>query len=97
MNSQPQQIQIKATDQDIKGRYSNIMQIQSAKEEFCLDFLNVFPPAGALVARIIINPGHLKRMLNVLQNTLKKHEKQFGTIQEAKEPKKPEMGFTVNK
>ena len=34
-----QQIQIKAKDEDLKGIYSNLMQILHTKEEFILDFL----------------------------------------------------------
>jgi len=33
-----QQIQIKAKDEDLKGSYSNLMQILHTKEEFILDF-----------------------------------------------------------
>ncbi len=86
-------MQIKATDEDLKTKYSNVMNIQGGKEEFCLDFLSIFPPMGALVARIVINPGHLKRMVRVLEETLKNHEKQFGETPEAQEPEKPTIGF----
>ncbi len=37
---QPNQIQIKATDEKLKGEYSNVMQIMHTKEEFVMDFLN---------------------------------------------------------
>jgi len=39
-----QEMQIKAQDEILAGRYSNIMQLHGNKEEFCMDFLNVFPP-----------------------------------------------------
>ena len=49
-----QQIQIKASDEKIKGEYSNVMQILHTKEEFVCDFLNVFPPTGTLNSRVIV-------------------------------------------
>jgi len=87
-----QQIQIKATDEKLKGEYANIMQVLHTKEEFVLDFMNVFPPAGTLNARVIVSPGHFKRMLAAMQDNLKKYESQFGEIQKAEEPPRP-LGF----
>jgi len=46
-----------------------------------------------MVSRIIVSPGHLKRMINALQENLEKYEGQFGNIEEAQEPEKPKMGF----
>ena len=89
-----QQIQIKAGDAEIKGVYSNLVEIKHSKEEFCLDFMNVFPPLGALTARIIMSPGHLKRLITALNKNLEKYEKNFGTIEEAKEPERP-IGFAA--
>ncbi len=39
---QQQQIQIKVKDEDLKGAYSNLMQILHTKEEFILDFFLLF-------------------------------------------------------
>ena len=89
----PNQIQVAISPEDAKGVYSNLMQIQHSQEEFCLDFLNVFPPSGALTARVIISPGHLKRMIKAMQDNLGKYESQFGSVNEAKEPEKPNIGF----
>lgn len=78
--NQPQQIQIKATDEKLKGEYANLMQVLHTKEEFVLDFLNVFPPTGTLNARIIVSPGHFKRMLAAMQENLGRYEAQFGDV-----------------
>jgi hypothetical protein len=80
------QLQIRAKDDDIKGSYSNIMEVKHTKEEFCLDFLNIFPPVGALTARVIVSPGHLKRMIKALNDNLGVYEKNFGPIEPAPEP-----------
>lgn len=88
-----QQFEVRIGNEEARGHYSNMMQIHSASEEFCLDFFNLFPPTGALVARIIVSPGHLKRMVRVLHDTLARYEKQFGGVEEAQEPDKPKIGF----
>ena len=69
------------------GVYSNNMVVSHTKEEFVLDFLMVAPPAGAVTARVIVSPGHMKRILAALQDNIAKYEKSFGTIQIAEEPK----------
>ncbi len=69
-----------------------MMQILHTKEEFVLDFLNIFPPTGTLNARIILSPGHLKRMLKAIEENLKKYEAQFGQISESEAPKSS-IGF----
>jgi hypothetical protein len=98
MNQQPSaqgqkenQIQIKATDEKLKGEYSNVMQILHTKEEFVLDFLNVFPPTGTLNSRIILSPGHFKRMVKAMQENLEKYEASFGKLEQSQEPGK--IGF----
>jgi hypothetical protein len=69
------------------GVYSNNMVVTHTKEEFILDFLMVAPPAGAVTARVIVSPGHMKRILAALQDNISKYEQTFGTIQIAEEPK----------
>ena len=69
------------------GVYSNNMVVTHTKEEFILDFLMVAPPAGAVTARVVVSPGHMKRILSALQDNISKYEKNFGTIQIAEEPK----------
>jgi hypothetical protein len=82
------EIQIKAKDEDLKGFYSNLMQVSHTREEFCLDFFNLFPPQGILVSRIIVSPSHLKRMIMALEDNLKKYEDKFGKVEVAKEPER---------
>ena len=90
-----QQIQIKASDADLKGVYSNIMQVAHTQEEFVIDFMNVTPPVGVLAARVIVSPGHAKRIIAALSENLKNYESQFGGVTPAPEaPQK--MGFKLN-
>jgi hypothetical protein len=46
----------------------------------------VAPPAGTVTARVIVSPGHMKRVLEALRDNIAKYEKSFGTIQIAEEP-----------
>ena len=69
------------------GVYSNNMVVSHTKEEFILDFLMVAPPAGAVTARVVVSPKHMKRILSTLQNNVSKYEINFGNIQIAEEPK----------
>ena len=83
---QPQQIPVNVNPDDTKGVYSNAAEIKHSKEEFCLDFFTIFPPAGAMVARVIISPGHVKRMISALRDNLDKYERKYGPVQEADPP-----------
>jgi len=92
-----QEIKIKAKDDDLKGVYSNLMQVLHTKEEFVLDFFLTALPEGILSSRVIMSPGHIKRMIKALQESMGKYEGQFGKIEEAKTPEVPEggIGFRV--
>ncbi|MFC1789609.1 DUF3467 domain-containing protein [Patescibacteria group bacterium] len=92
MNNQQQQIQIKAKDENLKGVYSNFMQVAHTKEEFILDFFLVVPPNGTLNSRVVTNPSFLKRMVVALQDNIKKYEEKFGNIEEGVEPE-TKLGF----
>ena len=87
-------VQVKAKDEVIAGSYANVVQISHTKEEFLLDFMSIFPPVGTLNDRVIVSPGHLKRMIRALQENVIKYEKQHGPIAEAEGPKF-EHGFPV--
>ena len=83
---EPQQVQINIDPKIARGSYSNMAEIKHSKEEFCLDFYNVFPPMGAMVGRIMVSPGHLKRMISALKDNLDKYERVYGPVQEAEQP-----------
>ena len=74
------------------GVYSNNMLVTHTKEEFILDFMMVSPPVGSVTARVVISPGHMKRMVSALKTNLEKYESRFGKLTEAPEPPRT-MGF----
>jgi hypothetical protein len=79
-------LNVKISDDELKGRYSNLLRIAHTREEFILDFINLLPPQGIVTARIITSPGHLKRIIRALSANLDRYEQSFGPIQEAAEP-----------
>lgn len=87
-----QQLQVKADDSTLRGAYANNMQVAHTKEEFIIDFMNLFPPVATLNSRVIVSPGHMKRMLTVLTENVKHYEESFGQIEAATSPDS-EMGF----
>lgn len=81
-----QELNVKITDEELKGRYSNLLRVTHTRDEFILDFINLVPPQGIVSARIVTSPGHLKRIIRALANNLTHYEKTHGVIDEAPEP-----------
>lgn len=94
MQPQQNQLNIKANDDVLKGVYSNAAQIQHTKEEFVIDFMNLFPPQGTLNARVILSPGHMKRLASVMKENIERYEATHGKIAAADAP--GEVGFKTN-
>ncbi len=91
-NGQQQEIKVNFPPHLQSGAYSNSMVVAHAREEFVMDFMMVIPPVGTVTSRVIISPGHMKRMISALQENVKKYEARYGTIQAAEEPK-GKIGF----
>lgn len=90
-----QQMQIKADDVTLRGQYVNAMQVTHTKDEVVLDFFSLLPPQGQLVARVVTNPAHAKRMIAALNENLARYEQQFGSVEPTPAPER-EFGFTAN-
>lgn len=91
MSEQKKQ-EIKIADSIPGGEYANAMQINHNKDEFQMMFLSLLGLSGRVVAKIISNPGHYKRMIFAMTENLKKYEEKFGSIKEAEDLSK-EIGF----
>jgi len=89
---QGQQIQVKIPDDVLKGVYANMAQVGHTPEEFVLDFMNVVGPAGIVNARVMLSPGHFKRLIAAMQDNLKSFEQQFGPIKPSDQPEH-KIGF----
>lgn len=86
-NAQPKKIQIEFPAQLKGGVYANNMMVMHTREEFILDFLMIGPNTGAVTARVIMSPGHTKRMIAALQENLRRYEQQHGSLTAAEEPR----------
>lgn len=80
-------MQITADNEARMGRYSNLALISHRKEEFVIDFLFLEPQPQAakegrasLVSRLILSPGHMKRLYQAIGENIQRYEKNFGKI-----------------
>ncbi len=80
------QVSIKIPDRVLGGVYANQMMVTHTREEFVLDYINLFPPSGVVNARVIVSPGHLKRMIRALSENLSRYEARHGQVIEAEAP-----------
>jgi Protein of unknown function (DUF3467) len=85
-NEKPVEIQVAFPEHLRGGAYSNNMIVAHTREEFFLDFLVVAPPTGTITARVILSPGHVKRVIAALQENLAKYEANYGPIRAAEPP-----------
>ncbi len=79
-HSDAPQVQINASDEVARGRYSNNMLVSHTREEFILDFLLTAPNGTQLVSRVMVSPGHMKRVLSALADNMQKYETNFGEV-----------------
>jgi hypothetical protein len=75
-----QQIPIVTSDEMSRGRYSNNMLVTHSPEEFIIDWLLNSPSGAHMVSRIIVSPGHMKRIIDALSDNLRKYESKFGSV-----------------
>jgi len=62
------------------GNYANQFMATHTPEEFILDFILASPPAGIVNARVVVSPGHAKRIAAALQENVARYESIFGEI-----------------
>lgn len=83
---QNRRLDVKIGDEELKGRYANLVRVSHTREEFILDFINFVPPQGAVTARVMMSPGHVKRLVRALSENIQRYQSQFGDVVEAPEP-----------
>ncbi len=91
------ELQINIDAEVANGVYANLAMINHSPDEFVVDFIFVQPGTarGQVRSRVIVTPGHFKRLLTAMQQNLERYERMFGTI-EAKLPQSPAPGGPVN-
>ena len=80
-------MQITADNETRRGHYSNLALISHRKEEFIVDFLFLDPQGQSagegqaiLASRVVLNPGHMKRLYQAIGENIQRYEKNFGKI-----------------
>jgi len=79
---------VEISDGILLGRYADYIRSSHTAQELVLEFANIVPPTGSVVAKIFISPGHVGRIVKALRANLDKHVKKYGPIKEAEEPQK---------
>lgn len=76
------EISIELSEEIAEGIYSNLAIITHSNTEFVLDFIRIMPgiPKAKVKSRIILTPEHAKRLLEALQDNVKRFEGQNGVI-----------------
>jgi len=83
---------VTADEQTRRGAYSNQAIVTSDQEQFNIDFCffsPLHPSQGQLVSRVILSPGHAKRLLMALQGSVARYEGRFGAIPVPKGSEEP--------
>ena len=87
METQPNEpsLQIELSEVIAEGVYTNLVMIAHNPEEFVLDFIRVLPgvPKARVKSRVVVTPGHAKRLLAALADNVSKYEALYGEIGEA--------------
>lgn len=76
------EIPIQVPPEKLSGRFCNFAQVFSTPEEFILDLiaLSPVPLQALLIERVVMTPGHAKRLRDALTLRIQDYENQFGTI-----------------
>lgn len=79
-------LDIQIADEELRGRYSNLLRVAHTREEIILDFIVAVPPTAVVTSRVVTSPGHLKRIVRALQENLRRYEESYGEIPESPPP-----------
>ena len=74
------ELKLRMSEQVSMGVYANSMVVSHSPNEFILDFAMVTGGTGQVVARVITNPAHMKRVAAALEDNIRRYEVQFGVI-----------------
>jgi hypothetical protein len=71
---QPAELKVNASPETARGVFSNLVLIRHTPEEFVLDFLLNVPGDTHLQTRVIVTPGHAKRIVAALRENIDRYE-----------------------
>ena len=97
-----QQVRLEIDDSSVQALYANFCRVATTPEEVILDLaLNPDPTGGPtqkikITQRVILNHFTAKRLAALLAETVKRHEKVFGTLEmDVRKRVQPEMSAMV--
>jgi hypothetical protein len=68
------------SEQVAAGVYANSLVVQHTGQEFIMDFAMVTGGNGQVVARVITSPGHMKRVVQAMEENIQRYETTHGPI-----------------
>ena len=83
MQEPPKGLEVKISDDELKGRNSNLLRISHTREEFVLDFINLLPPQGVVTARVV---GERVELAGGRQHRLQRHPEREQTQRQEPQP-----------
>jgi hypothetical protein len=91
------EVKIKVPDNLMGGVYANNVIISHTKEEFIMTFIMMDSMMGTsrqgiVTSRVVMSPSHTKRLVNALQENVRRYETNIAKIEPAAEPK-GKLGF----
>ena len=87
---------LQVTDELLGGTYANAMSVMHTHDEFIMDCITNFPPSSKIMARLIVSPAHMRRIISVLGDNLSQYEARFGKIDDGSPPTEPRALFNLN-
>ena len=78
----------KLTDsQNMEGRYANFFRVGQNAFEFIVDFGQFYPgpKKGSFHTRIVMSPHYARALVEMLNESILQHEKNFGPTQKPRE------------
>lgn len=98
MEKRPNEINIELPEEIAEGDYANLAILSHSATEFVFDFVRLVPgiTRAKVKSRILLHPQNAKRLLQALQENIRRYESQFGTIKEPDQQHPPyPMGFNT--
>lgn len=74
---QYEELEVTATEKELKGVYSNLARVTYTKNEFVLGFVFNIGGEAHLVSRVIVTPEHMKQINKVINDSLEEYEEKF--------------------
>ena len=77
-------INIELSQEMAEGVYANLAMISHSNTEFVMDFICLMPglQKARVKSRVVITPGHARRLLHALEENIQRYENNFGAIKD---------------